>query len=159
MWSITPVRFFLTLNRTNMVACWFLCNPPHGTSLIRIPLVRFTADQTGVKHTFLCLPPTFSSVRSSPGWLLTGSRCICPTFMPPLLPSPLPPLWLPPLLISSPPPGHFPLVLSSHLSPFPFISTPRLIYFHPPSFILLSHSSDLLAPPHPSCPPIQALMP
>lgn len=58
-------EIFLTLNRTIMAARWFhLCNPPHGTSFIRIPL-RFTADQTGVKHTFLCLPPTFSSVPSS----------------------------------------------------------------------------------------------
>lgn len=147
-------EIFLTLNRTVMAACCFhLRDPSHPTSFMRIPLVRFTADQTGVKHTFLCLPPTFSSVCSSLDWLLTGSWCICPTFIPP--PHLLPHHFC--FLCSSSPP-HLPVIFifisSSHLSPFPFISTPHLIYFFPPSFILLSHSSDLLVL---FSPPIRAL--
>lgn len=140
-------EIFLTLNRTIMAARWFhLCNPPHGTSFIRIPLVRFTADQTGVKHTFLCLPPTFSSVPSSLAWLLTGSRCICPTLIPPS------PSVSSPAALASSAPHLLPtswsfsarLIFSSLTFPF-HLHTPSHL-FSSPSVILLSHSSDLLVP-------------
>lgn len=115
-----------------------------------------------MKLTFLCLPPTLSSPCSPPDWLLTGSCCSRPTFIPRHLLSSCPfsrqgPSSAPPPLIIS---FYTPLISSSSSS-HPFLIYFDLIYSFllplPSSCPLLSftsfffpHSSDpLVFPPLP----------